>query len=254
MSSIPSLEEFRGFFLGTYERRAQEIESTDRIPEDLLKEVAAIGAYRLTVPAEYGGCGLTMPDYLPYLEVAAMSPGSGRLLVHHTNGLWRPIAWYGTAEQRALIPQIASGDVVPAFALTEKTGGTGRDLHSRAVRDGDRWLLSGEKHLITFADRADWFILVAATDDRRAKDSLTAFLIPRDTPGFEIDLSQTMMGCHGTGHAFLRYSDMVVPDQHRLGEVEHVVNRWREAAVEQRAGAHRQHQRLAGARAGAPGD
>ena len=219
MTSTPTLDEFRDFFLGSYENRAREIESTDRIPEDLLREVASIGAYRLTIPREYGGFGLTMPDYLPYLEVAAMSPGSGRLLVHHTNGLWRPIAWYGTEEQRALIPQIASGDVVPAFALTEKTGGTGRDLHSRAVRDADTWLLSGEKHLITFADRADWFIVVAASDDRKAKDSLTAFLIPRNTPGFEIDLSQSMMGCHGTGHAFLRYADMAVPDAQRLGDV-----------------------------------
>ena len=215
----PTLDQFRDFFLGTYEKRTPEIEASDSIPEDLLREVAELGAYRLTVPTVHGGYALDMMEYLPYLEVAAMSSGSGRLLVHHTNGLWRPIAWFGNDQQRALIPQIASGDVVPAFALTEKAGGTGRDLHSHARQDGDSWLVSGEKHLITFADRADWFILVAATDDRKAKDSLTAFLIPRDTPGFEIDLSQSMMGCHGTGHAFLRYTDMSVPDSQRLGEV-----------------------------------
>ena len=219
MSGTPALEAFRSFFLDTYEARTPEIERTDRIPDDLLKQVAELGAYRLTVPVEYGGFGLEMLDYLPYLEVAAMSSGSGRLLVHHTNGLWRPIAWFGNDEQRQLIPRIAAGAVVPAFALTEKTGGTGRDMHSRAVRDGASWKLSGEKHLITFADRGDWFILVVATDDRRAKDSLTAFLIPRGTPGFEIDTSQSMMGCHGTGHAFLRYHDMEVPDGQRLGEV-----------------------------------
>ena len=213
----PTLDQFRDFFLGTYEKRTPEIEASDAIPEDLLREVAELGAYRLTVPTEHGGYGLDMMEYLSYLEVAAMSSGSGRLLVHHTNGLWRPIAWFGNDEQRALIPQIASGDVVPAFALTEKTGGTGRDLHSVARRDDDGWLVSGEKHLITFADRADWFILVAATGEDRSKDPLTAFLIPRDTPGFEIDLSQTMMGCHGTGHAFLRYQDMRVPDAFRLG-------------------------------------
>jgi alkylation response protein AidB-like acyl-CoA dehydrogenase len=219
MTTTPTLGEFRDFFLGTYDKRTPEIESTDVIPPDLLKEAAELGAYRLTIPTELGGCGLEMTDYLPYLEVAAMSSGSGRLLVHHTNGLWRPIAWFGNKLQRALIPRIAVGDVVPAFALTEKTGGTGRDIHSRARLAGNTWLISGEKHLITFADRADWFILVAATDDRKAKDSLTAFLIPRDTPGFEIDTSQSMMGCHGTGHAFLRYTDMPVPDSQRLGQV-----------------------------------
>jgi alkylation response protein AidB-like acyl-CoA dehydrogenase len=108
-----------------------------------------------------------------------------------------------------------------AFALTEKTGGTGRDLRSRAVRGvGDgAWRITGEKHLITFADRAEHFILVVATDDRRQRDSLTAFLVPRDTPGFEIDAAQRTMGLHGTGHAWLRYDGMAVADDHRLGEV-----------------------------------
>ena len=217
--ALPSIETFREFFRTTYESRAEEIERTDTIPKDLLEQAAALGIYRLTVPTEYGGFGLELLDYLPYLEIAASSPASGRLLVHHTNGLWRPIAWYGTPEQRELIPKIAAGKVVPAFALTEKTGGTGRDLHSTARRDGADWRLTGEKHLITFADRADWFIVIAAHDDRQAKDSLTAFLVPRDTKGFEIDLSQSMMGCHGTGHAFLRYHEMLVPDRYRLGTV-----------------------------------
>jgi len=217
MTTAPSIEEFRRFYREVFEPRAEEIERTDAIPKDLLEQVAELGVYRLTVPTEHGGYGLELMEYLPYLEVAAHGPAAGRLLMHHTNGLWRPIAWYGNEEQRKLIPQIASGEVVPAFALTEKTGGTGRDLHSVARRDDDGWLVSGEKHLITFADRADWFILVAATGEDRSTDPLTAFLIPRDTPGFEIDLSQTMMGCHGTGHAFLRYQDMRVPDAFRLG-------------------------------------
>jgi len=99
------------------------------------------------------------------------------------------------------------------------TGGTGRDLKSRARREGDTWYITGEKHLITWADRADWFILVAATDDGSEKDSLTAFLIPRDTEGFEIDATQHTMGLHGTGHAFLRYNNMAVADKYRLGKV-----------------------------------
>ena len=88
-----------------------------------------------------------------------------------------------------------------------------------ARRSGSGWLVSGEKHLITFGDRADWFLLVVASDERRKKDSLTAFLIPRDTPGLEIDSTQRTMGLHGTGHAWLRYEDMPVDDELRLGEV-----------------------------------
>lgn len=219
MPTLPTLEEFRTFFADEYETVAPEIERTDRIPADILARAAEVGAYRLTIPEEYGGHALGVTEYLPYLEAAAMGQGSGRMLVHLTNGIWRPLHRFGQPHQSKIIADIATGDTVVAFALTEMTGGTGRDLHSVGVRDGDVWRISGEKHYITFADRADYFILVVATDDRRQQDSLTAFLVPRDTPGFEIDATQATMGLHGTGHAWLRYNDMVVEDHHRLGEI-----------------------------------
>jgi alkylation response protein AidB-like acyl-CoA dehydrogenase len=216
---VPTVQEFRDFFLTEYEAASPEIEATDAIPDRLLERAAELGAYRLTLPVEHGGFGLGVVDYLPYLEAAAMGPGSGRMLVHVTNGLWRPLAQFGDASQRALIDGMGTGEVVLAFCLTEKSGGTGRDTHSRAERHGDDWLLTGEKHLITFADRADVFVLVVASDDRRAKDSLTAFLVPRDTPGFDVDATQRTMGIHGTGHAWLRYDHVRVPDSTRLGRV-----------------------------------
>ncbi|GAB3081957.1 acyl-CoA dehydrogenase family protein [Nocardioides zeae] len=215
----PSVEEFTRFFLEDYEPASGPIEETDVIPPDLLKRAADAGAYRLTTPTEFGGWNLTIGDYLPYLEGAARGHGSGRMLVHLTNGVWRPLARFGNESQRALVAGMASGDVVVAFCLTEQSGGTGRDLKSVARRDGDGWRLTGEKHLITFADRADHFIIVVATDDERGKDSLTAFLVPRHTDGFEIDATQRTMGLHGTGHAWLRYNDIYVADADRLGEV-----------------------------------
>ena len=215
----PEVRAFRDFFTGEVEAAAAEIERTDRLPAAILDGAARLGAYRLTVPEAYGGFGLSTVELLPYLEAAAMGPGAGRMLVHLANGIWRPIAHFGVERQRKVVSGLAAGDAVVAFCLTEATGGTGRDLRSRAVRDGDDWLLTGEKHLITFADRATHFLLVAATDERGAKDSLTAFLIPRDTPGFGIDAGQRTMGLHGTGHAWLRYDGMRVPDAHRLGPV-----------------------------------
>jgi alkylation response protein AidB-like acyl-CoA dehydrogenase len=215
----PDLATYRRFFLEDFEAAAAEIEATDRIPEDLLRRTAELGAYRLTPPAELGGYALTASEYLPYLEASAMGPGAGRMLVHVNNGIWRPLVQFGTAEQRRVAAQLAAGSTCVAFALTEQAGGTGRDLHSRANPAGGGWRITGEKHLITFADRADHFILVVATDDRQAKDSLTAFMVPRATPGFEIDATQKTMGIHGTGHAWLRYRDMEVADEHRLGEV-----------------------------------
>ena len=217
--TLPDVATFRRFFLEDVEAAADEIEATDRIPQRLLQGAAELGAYRLTVPPEHGGFGLSAVDYSPYLEAAAMGPGAGRMLVHVSNGLWRPLVRFGDEAQRAIAERAATGDVCVAFALTEKAGGTGRDLRSRATRSGAGWTIAGEKHLITFADRADWFVLVVASDDRRSKDSLTAFLVPRETPGFEIDATQRTMGIHGTGHAWLRFHDMAVDDELRLGDV-----------------------------------
>lgn len=221
VAAPPHLASFKAFFLGEFEAAAEVIEATDRIPVELLRATADLGSFRLTVPAEYGGLELSMVDYLPYLMAAAMGPGAGRMLVHVNNGIWRPLANFGNPSQRELVRALADGEVCVAFALTEKAGGTGRDLRSSARRDGDGWRVTGEKHLITFGDRADHFILVVATDDRRAKDSLTAFLVPRETEGFGIEANQRTMGLHGTGHAFLTYRDMYVADSLRLGEVGH---------------------------------
>jgi alkylation response protein AidB-like acyl-CoA dehydrogenase len=219
IASAPDLAAFRAFFLGEFEQAAAEIEATDRIPDDLLRGTAELGAYRLTAPEALGGFDLPAAGYLPYLEAAAMGPGAGRMLVHVNNGLWRPLARFGDERQRALAAGLVAGEACVAFALTEKAGGTGRDLRSLASRDGAGWAITGEKHLITFGDRADHFILVVASDERRAPDSLTAFLVARDTPGLEIDATQRTMGLHGTGHAWLRYRDMPVDDAQRLGAV-----------------------------------
>ena len=216
--AIP-LGKFREFFLNEVEEAYPAIERTDILPDALHRRAAEVGCYRLTLPAAYDGYGMGFTQFLPYLEASAEGPGIGRMLVHLTNGTWRPLHMFGNDSQKAIVPKIGSGDAVIAFALTEQSGGTGRDLKSRAKRDGDTWYLTGEKHLITFADRATHFIVVAATDDKGEKDSLTAFLIPRATTGFEIDTSQHTMGLHGTGHAFLRYEKMAVSDQNRLGKV-----------------------------------
>lgn len=218
-SAAPPPGVFREFFTTEFEAAADEIEAAEAIPPRLLRRAAELGVHRLTIPRELGGWGLAVTDHLPYLEAAAAGPGAGRMLVHLSNGIWRPLVQFGSPGQRDLVPALAAGAAVVAFSLTETAGGTGRDLRSRAARRGGDWVISGEKHLITFADRADHFLLVAATDDRRAKDSLTAFLIPRDTPGLEIALGQHTMGLHGTGHARLRYSDMRAGDSLRLGEV-----------------------------------
>ncbi|MGH3446248.1 MAG: acyl-CoA dehydrogenase family protein, partial [Nocardioidaceae bacterium] len=154
-----SLDGVRRFVLEEAEASWDEVRTTDDVPDHLVARLATLGLTRLTIPTESGGCGLSTPDYQPYLELAAQGPGWVRMLTHVGNGFWRPVAQFGSPAQQAMVPQMAQGETFLAFALTERAGGTGRDLHSRAVRDGTRWQISGEKHLITFADRADYFLL-----------------------------------------------------------------------------------------------
>jgi alkylation response protein AidB-like acyl-CoA dehydrogenase len=218
MAGPPPLDAFRRFFREDLEAAVPELEATDRMPVRLLDGASRLGVHRLTLPVEWGGWGLRLAEALPYLDLAAQGPAPGRMMTHLSNGIWRPIARFGSATQCRMLEEHGAGRTTIAFALTEATGGTGRDLRSRAERGGTCWRLTGEKHLITFADRADWFLLTAATDGRRASDSFTTFLLPRETPGLEIDAGQRTMGLHGTGHGRLRYQGMLVDDCHRLGE------------------------------------
>jgi alkylation response protein AidB-like acyl-CoA dehydrogenase len=215
----PGLDVARALFVSELEATADEAEAHDAIPPEGLARFRELGLGGLTAPVEHGGLGLAPPEVMPYLEAAGMGPAWGRMLTHVSNGIWRPVVRYGTPEQQEIVARMAAGQALIAFALTERTGGTGRDLHSRAEPDGGSWRLTGEKHLITFADRADAFLLTAASDDRRAGDSLTSFLLPRDTPGLEIETAQHTMGLAGTGHRTLRFDGMVVDDAHRLGPV-----------------------------------
>ncbi|SRR5579875_709848 len=215
----PSVEALRRLCREDLEAGVEDIEATGRLPEEVVERLGQLGAWRLGLPPEHGGFGLPLAQLVPYLEAAAEGPAPGRMLVHLSNGIWRPIHRYGQPAQQELLAEMGRGRAFVAFALTEASGGTGRDLHSRATRSGDKWLLRGEKHLITFADRATHFLLTVASDDRRAPDSLTTFLVPRDTPGLDIDSSQGTMGLHGTGHGFLRYQDLALPDAARVGAV-----------------------------------
>ncbi len=218
-NGVPALEQIRHFVLHDAEAGWPQVRDTDEVPAELFGAATSLGLQRLTIPAEYGGFGLAMPDYQPYLELTGQGPGWLRMLTHVGNGFWRPLARFGSDEQRALVRSMAHGETFVAFALTEPEGGTGRDLRSRAVQEGDHWRVTGTKHLITFADRADYFLLTVASDDRRAADSLTTFCVPRDSAGLTVDVGQHTMGLAGTGHGILRYDDMIVPDRYRLGEV-----------------------------------
>jgi acyl-CoA dehydrogenase len=119
------------------------------------------------------------------------------------------------------MPRFADKTLFVNFALTEQEAGSGADIKTTAVRDGDEWVINGEKTLISHTDCSDGTYLITLTDpDAEDKNRrLTAFFVPTDTPGYEIVDMPHMMGCRGAGHGYLHFKDCRVPDKYRLGEV-----------------------------------
>jgi alkylation response protein AidB-like acyl-CoA dehydrogenase len=205
---------------GPGEEYAERIEATGTLPDELFGELRDLGFLSLAAPERLGGRGIPFPQYLKLMEIVSRSHASIRMLVHVINGTWRAMDPFMTDEQRQtfVVPSV-KGERLVAFTLTEATGGTGADLRTSVRREGDTYYLNGEKHLITFGVKCDWWLLGARLEGTSGKDGTVALMVPNTgLPGAEvIDDSQTM-GVHGTDHAILRFHDTPVPVANRVGE------------------------------------
>jgi alkylation response protein AidB-like acyl-CoA dehydrogenase len=192
----------------------RQIEDSERLPvETLLPLLSDMGALGLLVPSEYGGSGLTIEQYLPIIAEFAKVQGGIRVLVHVHNSFAHALSEIGSPVQCArILPDAVTGRHSVAFALTEPGYGTGRDLGTTAVRDGDAYVLSGRKWLITNSDIASHFIVLARTGT-----ALSAFLVERDQPGLTIEPLPETMGCKGGQHGHLTFEDVRVPVAGRIG-------------------------------------
>lgn len=211
-------EAIRAFILGEMEELVNEMERTRQVPPDLWARLAARDLLRLTLPPEYGGLGLGLADYVSILEVVAQSHGSVRMIVHVQNDLWRLIHSYGSPAQKArFLPRWGSGEARLAFALTEPDAGTGADIKTEARRERDGFVMNGRKWLITFADVAEAFVVVAYTNRAARQAGVSVFLVPRDAPGLRIVLQPEGMGLLGTRHGLLEFRDCHLPSDAMLG-------------------------------------
>ncbi|MBV6762221.1 acyl-CoA dehydrogenase family protein [Rhodococcus opacus] len=187
----------------------QRIEDEEQVPHDIVMPILTrIGALGLLVPREYGGSGLSIAQYLPIIAEFAKVQGGLRVIVHVHNSFAHALSEIGNEQQKAaVLPGAATGRNSVAFALTEPGFGTGADLGSTAVRDGDDYVITGEKWLITNSDIASHFIVFAKTTDRE----VSAFLVPRDTDGLSIAALPETMGCKGTEHGRVTLDAVRVP-------------------------------------------
>ena len=198
-----------------------QVAEDDAIPEDVLAEMRALGLYGLSIPEAYGGLELSMEDEcLVAIEVGRASPAFRSAFGTNVGIGSQGLVMFGTEEQKARwLPGIASGETVTSFALTEpEAGSDSAAVQTRAVRDGDDYVLNGAKRYITNAGKAQLFTVMARTDpEKKGAGGVSAFLVPRDLPGLSVSKPEKKMGQHGAHIHDVVFENVRVPAEHRLG-------------------------------------
>ena len=193
----------------------------EAIDRALVGKLADVGFLGAALPAEHGGMGLDMVSYTLIVEELGRADSNVRGIVSVSNGLYgHAVVHWGTPEQQMrLLPPLASGDELGCYALTEP--GAGSDpagLVTSATRDGDGWVLSGQKIFITLGSWAAHALVFARTGELGPR-GITCFVVPTDAPGFEARPIKGKLGLRAQDTAELFLDGVPVPDDARLGDV-----------------------------------
>ena len=216
---------FKDFAENEVKPLAQEVDETEHFPEENVAKMQKLGFMGIPVPKELGGQGCDILTYIMLVEELAKVCATTSVVVSgHTSLCIDPILTYGTQEQKEkyVIP-LAKGELLGAFALTEPGAGTdAQGVQTKAVEDGDEWVLNGSKCFITNGWYADIYIVIAITDiveDKRGRKQkrFSAFIVEKDTPGFTFGVKEKKMGIRGSATYELIFQDCRIPKDAILG-------------------------------------
>ena len=199
--------------------RAAELDESGVYPEDIFQVFAEAGLLGLTIPEEYGGSGAGFLALALAVEEIAKHDNACSLILLLSALSTQPINLSGSDEQkREWLPKSATGAIKGAFCLTEpNTGSDAAALESRAVRDGDDYVINGEKVYISGGDVADFVSFFAKTADD-GSSAISAFIVPTESPGFSVPRCDRKMGVIGVPTANIVLQDCRVPAGLRIGE------------------------------------
>ena len=198
--------------------RAGEIDRTGEYPWDVRELLGEHDVLALPFDEQYGGTGTgTLMLQMAVEEIAKACASSALILMVHELGSL-PIALFGDDEQKQrFLPRLASGEISPAFALSEPEAGSDpRAMRTSAVRDGDEWVINGQKNWITNASIADYYVVFAMTD--RENRRISAFIVESDRPGFDPGKLEHKLGIKGSPTGQPSFSDVRVPAENLLGQ------------------------------------
>ncbi|SMF30362.1 acyl-CoA dehydrogenase [Tistlia consotensis] len=204
--------------------REEEVERTDRVPDDVVADMKALGLFGLTIPPEYGGLGLGCYEEARIGMVLGHTSPAFRSVFGTNVGIGaQGLVIDGTEEQKQkYLPGMASGEIVGSFCLTEpETGSDAGSLRTAAVRDGNGYRLNGTKRFITNAPRANVLTVMARTDPNEpGARGISAFIVDADTPGIRLGKPEKKMGQRGAHVCDVVFEDAFVPADAIIGGVE----------------------------------
>ncbi len=204
--------------------RARHVDETGEFPAETFAKMGQLGLMGLPFPEEYGGAGAdTISAAIAVEEVARVCGSTALAYAAHMGLGSAPIAMFGTEEQkRKFLVPAARGEYLGAFGLTEPHAGSDAGAtRTRAVLEGNEWVINGQKMWITNAPIAGHLIVTAVTDPERGKKGISAFIIPRGTPGLSFGKHEPKMGLRGSISTAVMLENVRVPKENMLGERGH---------------------------------
>ena len=216
---------FKEFAENEVKPLAQEVDETEKFPAGTVEKMAKYGFLGIPVPKELGGQGCDILTYAMCVEELSKVCGTTGVIVSaHTSLCVDPILTFGTPEQKEkYVPDLASGKKLGAFGLTEPMAGTdAQGQQTKAVLDGDEWVLNGSKCFITNGKEADVYIVIAVTGKvekrGRTMKEISAFIVEKGTPGFTFGVKEKKMGIRGSSTYELILTDCRIPKENLLGK------------------------------------
>ena len=202
--------------------KAAEWDATHAHPADVCKELGELKMMGIAVPEEYGGGGMDNVSYaLALIEISKACAGTGAIMSVNNSLYCYPVMAYGTHEQKLkYLTPVAGGEKIGCYGLTE--AGAGSDpaaLRTTAVRDGDEWIINGEKKFITSANVASYAVIAAVTEKGKGYKGISSFVMDlENTPGFKVGRVEEKLGINASGTAEMVFEDARVPADALLGK------------------------------------
>jgi butyryl-CoA dehydrogenase len=214
-------ENVRRFAEEVVRPRAKEIDESGEFPRAFFDQAGELGLAGVSVPEEYGGAGMDTVSYCIVIEeISRVCATSGVILSVNNSLVCDPLLKFGSEEQKKeFLTPLAAGQKLGCFALTEP--GAGSDpagIRTTARRDGDDYVLDGNKIFITNGTDADVALVFASIDLEKKHKGITAFIVPADTPGYSHGTHEFKLGVNASGTTELAFEGMRIPARYRLGE------------------------------------